>query len=236
MEENLWGEIDLEPFSTTPLDIIRKQAHQLGKITNNIVLGSIETLRSAPKFRFAFNLVAPALEGYTYNLFWIEQGLDPYPVEITIENERSSIYHEESTFKVALQQELSSPRTHNLIRSLVNQSKAVTPGHDSPSMLDAITSDPSTAALEQVNVSDGDRNRIAVDVLEAVKRAFRVSAGQVILRMYPETWNRLIPNVSGAFFQLSSEAQASITYRCNRRQDPDYIGIALFEIAGDYDC
>src|SRR4051812_20566411 len=127
MEENLWGEIDLEPYTTTPIDILKQQALQLGKITNNIVLGGIETLRSAPKFRFAFNLVAPALEGYTYSLFWVEQGLDPYPVEITIENERNGIFHEESTFKEGLRQELSSPRTHNLIRSLVNQSKAVTP-------------------------------------------------------------------------------------------------------------
>jgi hypothetical protein len=236
MEENLWGEIELEPYSATPLDILSQQAVQLGRMTNNIVLGSIETLRTAPKFRFSFNLVAPVLEGYTYSLFWLEHGLDPYPVEITIENERSSIYRDENEFKAVLRQELSSPTTHNVIRSLVNQSKAVTPSHGSPSMLDAITSDPNTSALEQVNVSEGDHDRIAATVLDAVKQALRVSAGEVILRMNPATWNRLIPNVSAAFFQLSSEAQASITYRCNRRQDPDYIGIALFEIAGDVDC
>jgi hypothetical protein len=83
---NLWP-TDLAPTAErTPLSILKEQATQLGAQTKNLLEGQVTTSASAQGedrlFQHVFNIVAPALDGYKYQLLTVTHKLDPYPVTV----------------------------------------------------------------------------------------------------------------------------------------------------------
>lgn len=78
---DLWPEIE-QSREVPPVAILREQAALLGKKTNHLLEGRVGTAVT-PEGRFvhSFYIVAPALDDYTYKLFEIEHGANPYPVE-----------------------------------------------------------------------------------------------------------------------------------------------------------
>src|SRR5208282_1331360 len=82
--DNLWPEDFGVPKQVPPVTILRTQAALLGQRTKNIVEAEVKTAVSAPdEFMHSFNLVAPALDFYTYRLFFVTHGLALYPVKLT---------------------------------------------------------------------------------------------------------------------------------------------------------
>jgi hypothetical protein len=77
---DLWPEIEQSQV-VPPVAILRGQAALLGKKTNHLLEGRVvSTSTGYGFFVHSFYIVAPALDDYTYKLFEISHGADPYPV------------------------------------------------------------------------------------------------------------------------------------------------------------
>jgi hypothetical protein len=83
---DLWPDLEQSQI-TPPVAILREQAAALGKKTRYLLEGCVDTsvvkrpLEDTRSFRHRFLVVAPSLDGYSYELFWIEHGVGQYPVK-----------------------------------------------------------------------------------------------------------------------------------------------------------
>ena len=115
-QTDLWGEIQTQNLRT-PVTILKEQAALLGPKTQNIVEAKVVTQPSNDRFLHAFNLVVPALDFYTYQLFYVVHSIDLYPVQ-TNDGDR---LESEDQFTGWLAKVLSSPKTKRTIESLLAQ-------------------------------------------------------------------------------------------------------------------
>ena len=120
-----------------PVLLLRSQAALLGAKPNNMVEARVSTQTGeslerrpprpqpvkVPFFRHNFDLVVPALEQYTYRLFWISHGIDSYPVTWTLELNQGKLESREE-FVDWLAETLGSERTKKIIRTLLAQAKS----------------------------------------------------------------------------------------------------------------
>jgi hypothetical protein len=123
---DLWPEIDQSQV-VPPVAILREQAALLGKKTNHLLEGRVDT-RSTPDGRFvhSFYIVAPTLDDYTYKLFEIEHDADQYPVATT-EPGVGGIYEQSASEQQLLdhvRRVLNSEKTKRVVGSLLAQVKA----------------------------------------------------------------------------------------------------------------
>ncbi len=128
---DLWPDIEQTQL-VPPIAILREQAAALGKKTNNLLQGRVETTPVGEgRFRHSFYVVAPSLDEYAYKLFWIEHGVEQYPVaapqqltllgppqvrEATIESEKELLQY--------VREVLNSDKTKRIVGSLLAQVKA----------------------------------------------------------------------------------------------------------------
>ena len=131
---DLWGDIDLAA-DRTPVVILREQAALLGKKTKNVVEAKVTTAVSGKSVHHSFNLVVPAMDGYTYELFSIRHGVEAYyPVTVDEVNTFGAIVStqlglgpikrelaDEAQFTAWLQEQLSSPKTKKIVGTLFSQ-------------------------------------------------------------------------------------------------------------------
>ncbi|MGA2882349.1 MAG: hypothetical protein ABSG13_25630 [Bryobacteraceae bacterium] len=117
---DLWGEIAPSAVRT-PVSILREQAALLGVKTNHLVEGQVETQISGRTFYHSFNLVVPALENYSYELFKIYHGVNIYPVHV---GPQIDALANEEAFVTWLGQKLSSPETKRIIGNLLAQANS----------------------------------------------------------------------------------------------------------------
>ena len=120
-QPDLWGEI-VPAQVRTPVAVMREQATLLGRKTNNLVEARVRTRVYEGRFIHYFELVVPALDNYTYELFAVTHGVQPYPVR------RGSLllppypeFPSEEAFVEWLRQELSSPETMRIVANLLAQ-------------------------------------------------------------------------------------------------------------------
>jgi hypothetical protein len=128
---DLWP--DLEQLQVVPpVAILREQAAALGKKTNCLLGGRVDTsITPAGRFKHSFYIVAPALDNYTYNLFWIEHDTDQYPVlvpkldpavpgpsEVKIGSENELVEYIRTVF--------NSDKTKKIVGGLLTQVQATT--------------------------------------------------------------------------------------------------------------
>jgi hypothetical protein len=119
---DLWGEIAPSAVRT-PVSILREQASLLGSKTKNTIEGKVESRVPGSLLYHSFNLVVPALDNYTYELFQISHDVNLYPVHV----ERRSSYDElrnEEAFVSWLGQKLSSADTKGIIGNLLAQANS----------------------------------------------------------------------------------------------------------------
>lgn len=86
MPDDLWPDnlLDPEAFSP-PIAIVRQQARLLGQRTGNVVMGSVDRLKSEDEnFRYSFNLTVPSLS-YRFSLFVLEYNVEGFPVHIILD-------------------------------------------------------------------------------------------------------------------------------------------------------
>jgi hypothetical protein len=125
MTDNLWPNDFGDISKKTPVGILREQAKALGARTSNIVTGRIMTVAAGDgKFRHIFTLYCVPL-GYSNNMFYIDHGIDLYPVEIFLEGEPgpSAVAETEEEFIAKLKDLFSREKSKKTIASLIAQSK-----------------------------------------------------------------------------------------------------------------
>jgi hypothetical protein len=107
-----------------PVAILREQAQLLASKTNGLVHGNVNGFGSGNIIQFNFDLFAPALN-YTFRLFTIEHGVDPYPVKIMAGELFSQplVAADPEQFAEMLKNVLASDKVLKVIRSLITQSK-----------------------------------------------------------------------------------------------------------------
>jgi hypothetical protein len=117
---DLWG--DIAPSAVrTPASILREQASLLGAKTKNTIEGQVETWTSGSKFYHSFNLVVPALDNYSYELFKISHEVNLYPVHVGFPLIEAK---NEEAFVNWLAQKLSSAETKSIIGNLLAQANS----------------------------------------------------------------------------------------------------------------
>lgn len=77
---DLWPDIE-QSKDVLPVAILREQAAALGKRTGHLLEGRVNSRTDEDgNFNHSFNVVAPTLDNYSYRLFSITHGAEPYPV------------------------------------------------------------------------------------------------------------------------------------------------------------
>ena len=113
MVEDYWPE-DLESLEIlAPVAILTQQASILGKKTNGVVEGFVNSKDVGSKLHFKFYLVAPTLGNYRYPLFTMSHDICMYPIDIELEEEIfEEIYPDE--FNEYQETYLKPPKKHQI--------------------------------------------------------------------------------------------------------------------------
>jgi len=124
--DNLWGELPNIENISTPISILKKQAVFLGKMTNRILEGKIDTGgQSAAGIKADLDIIAPALDNYYITILTISHGIALYPVDITDHvNQKALVTVDEKDFIETLKSILGSDKVKQVIASLLINSKA----------------------------------------------------------------------------------------------------------------
>jgi hypothetical protein len=118
---DFWGEVQATTVRT-PLAILREQAAMLGPKTNYLLEARVDTnVDEDRRFIHRFNLVVPALDNYTYQLFSIVHGVDLYPVK---DWAQIHVLDDEAEFTEWLRQRPSSPETRKILSNLIAQAQS----------------------------------------------------------------------------------------------------------------
>lgn len=134
--KNLWPEKAPKEVNP-PLEILKQQAIYLGEKTQNILIGKIESMPDAVgqlndlllkglNSRFLqhhFYVIAPKLNNYIYDLFYVSQDLDNLSyLKVFFEDQQIEAQNEEKFMEI-LSQIFSSPKTWQVIDTLLAQSQ-----------------------------------------------------------------------------------------------------------------
>ncbi len=126
---DLWPDDIAVTDVVTPVNILKEQASMLGAKTKNLVQGEIVqriTRRegeSPDSFIFSFNLKAPALQNYKYQLFWVTYPITFYPLTIHKGGADSDItVNSQDELVDELRNIFSHEKTKNVIHALIAQS------------------------------------------------------------------------------------------------------------------
>jgi len=122
VDDSLWGELSLEIQEKPPVAYLKEQANKISSLTKNILRGQVVIYG---EFSFDLELVAPALNNYTYTILRMYSSLNMYPLEINAYGIGNYKCENEDQFVDAIRAILSSPKVHGVITSLVAQSKAI---------------------------------------------------------------------------------------------------------------
>jgi hypothetical protein len=125
-KEDLWpedlGHVDL----VTPVTILREQASVLGKRTNYILRGEVETQTRGETIYHTFYVVAPALENYRYEVLTVRHEVIFYPVDINCSD--AGMYgrtvKNEDELKQALKTIFTSEKLKKVIGALLAQAQS----------------------------------------------------------------------------------------------------------------
>ncbi|MGD0298797.1 MAG: hypothetical protein ABSE86_16960 [Bryobacteraceae bacterium] len=114
---DFWGEIGTSA-ARTPSSIMREQAAALGPKIQHLVEAKVETRSYGQSIVHSFDIVVPALDGYTYRLFEIEH--DPHLYPLSVRGEDLEIATE-MQFTAWLRKQLSSEQTRRVVSNLLAQ-------------------------------------------------------------------------------------------------------------------
>lgn len=122
---NLWGDLEKLPPIKTPAAVLREQAKYLEEGTRYVLNGAIRQNSRLNRFIVYLDIVAPALNDYSYSVLQVDHPLGAYPLQVDdLVNNRSFDCQDEKEFLSVLGQILSSPAVQKAISSLVSQSGA----------------------------------------------------------------------------------------------------------------
>lgn len=117
---NLWPELNFE-MVTTPKSILALQAKYLSEMTKNVLQGEIRSSGNTENISLVFDIVAPAISNYKFQLFIVQHDIKLYPLKV-IHESKSSIIENEEKFEEKISEIFKSPSTIKIINNLYSQS------------------------------------------------------------------------------------------------------------------
>lgn len=122
-EKHLWGNLENIATVRTPKEILSEQASHLYIATGYKLQGQIRERSSGSKFLVSLDIVAPALDNYSYEVLRAIYDLDVYPVNVRdVANGKDYEVKNEKEFLDVIEKILSSPEVHKVISVLISQS------------------------------------------------------------------------------------------------------------------
>ena len=121
---SLWPQDLIVVGDKAPVTILREQATALGNQTKNLLEGYVERshLSTASVLFYTFQIIAPAVGGYKYDLFVITHDVvHMYPVLVSYQT-NETVCANEVEFRERLGHIFSSEHTLAVVRSLLAQS------------------------------------------------------------------------------------------------------------------
>jgi hypothetical protein len=135
---DLWPN-DLGTVTTkSPVSILKEQASLLGARTKNLVKGAVAGAHNSlvggfpNTFCYAFGIVGPALDNYTYRLFTIGYDENLYPVhfllddsvarELGVKREDGLVASDEQEFQQSLIRIFASQKSRQVIHAILSHS------------------------------------------------------------------------------------------------------------------
>ena len=120
---DLWPDLEVESVRT-PATILKEQAEALSRKTKNQLQGRVDTVINGNTFIHTFNIVAPLLHGYEYELFRVQHSAKLYPIKVPSKGHPAltRFLKSEKEFLDWLRETLSSQRTKNVLYSLLSRS------------------------------------------------------------------------------------------------------------------
>jgi hypothetical protein len=105
-----------------PVVILRRQAGYLSEQTEGLLNARVESQGWGLGFSHSFNIVVPALDNYTYELFVVRHEIEGYPANCYAENNRTEVADSDG-LNEWLRATLASQRTRQILRNLTAQAK-----------------------------------------------------------------------------------------------------------------
>ena len=148
MSKDLWSKIDFDTETETPVGLLKSQANMLTEKTNGLLKGELLINTEHSIIYNTFYIVAPKLDSYRCALIKVVSGPALYPAYVYDQSgvdygegilvklsgsdrydipRASFVVSDYAQFESAVQRILSSKETADIIRSLISQSKALTP-------------------------------------------------------------------------------------------------------------
>ncbi len=123
--ENLWPQFSLDELPRTPKTILNEQAEFFAYATKNLLTAKIK-VRPSPssldEIDYEFEIVAPNLGGYKYQLLKISQNtISMYPCRLEVEGNFNEIENEQELVE-KLKEIFNSEKIKKVIKSLIAQS------------------------------------------------------------------------------------------------------------------
>lgn len=150
MTPSLWpGDLGRQRVST-PLAVMRKQARQLARLSNDWLSAEVRTTGSGSNalLQHSFVILAPCLGDIEFPLFSVRHGMMLYPLTIStnqyITNAGYECFEEEE-FLEALREILGADTTRRIITSLISQSEDSQQPEDEPEPVAEPEPDPYSA-------------------------------------------------------------------------------------------
>lgn len=121
MNEDLWPDFEAEKIKN-PKTFLVEQASHLSEKTKNVLLAEVKSSGDIKnKILHSFDIVAPALSNYRFNLFHIRHQMLYYPLEF-IDNGQISILQNEDELVENMKRVFNSDETKRILSSLYSQS------------------------------------------------------------------------------------------------------------------
>jgi hypothetical protein len=133
--EDFWPAIDDTEDLNSPVVLLRKQADILTTKSGHRLRGRVSTStinvtgpaanalgaeHYSPAFAHTFYIEVPSLDDYSYSLFTILHGIDPYPVAHQDTNNVQG-FLDAGQFTAWLRETLSSDKTKRILKTLSEQ-------------------------------------------------------------------------------------------------------------------
>lgn len=113
---NLWGPLpDVDTFKT-PMSILNEQAALLTEMTHGLLIAKVNRVVSGEQFQLKLEIVAPALQNYTFAVLMVIHGIINYPANVLHMNvdKTWTVCANETEFMEKLKRVLSSDEAKKL--------------------------------------------------------------------------------------------------------------------------
>lgn len=123
-EQSLWGNLSELKKPRTPKTVLVEQADILTQATGGVIRAEVNSAPRGQTIYHHLQIVAPALDNYTYEVCTVRHDIDLFPCELFDPRARDwNVCGDEADLKEKLGVILGAEKTRRVIESLLSQSE-----------------------------------------------------------------------------------------------------------------